>query len=214
MCNRYGYQHPYNALVGEFSELGPIHWDGLEPNAPRDQIRPTDKAPVVRPTRDGGYEVAELRWGLIPWFHKKPVKEWKPLTTNARSETVATTGAYRDAFKRHRCLVPATSFYEWTANPDDPKGRKLMWKFTVPAQETFAFPGLWDRADTPDGPIESYTLLTTAAGPDMTAYHTRQPVILDRADWSEWLDLTHDPSPLLHAGAAGSIVAERFTDAT
>src|SRR5208282_2003866 len=95
--------------------------------------------------------------------------------------------------------------------PDNPKGRKLMWRFSVPAQETFAFPGLWDRAHTSDGPIESYTLLTTAAGPDMTAYHDRQPVILARADWSEWLDLAHDPMGLLHAGPPGTIAAQRFT---
>ena len=69
VCNRYGYQHPLNALPDEFSDLRPIRWDGLAPNAPLDQIRPTDRAPIIRPV-DSGLELAVIRWGLAPWFHK------------------------------------------------------------------------------------------------------------------------------------------------
>ncbi|HEY5072043.1 MAG TPA: SOS response-associated peptidase [Caulobacteraceae bacterium] len=212
MCNRYGYQHPYNRLVAEFSHIGPVRWAGAEPNAAREHIRPTDRAPIIRPADPErpaeGLELLELRWGLIPWFHRKSEREWKPLTTNARSESVATTASYKSAFARRRCLAPATHFFEWTANPEGPRARKLMWRFTVPDQEVFAFAGLWDRAQTPEGPLESFTLMTTAPGADCEPYHNRQPVILDRGDWAAWLDLTADVAPLLKAGPAGRISVE------
>ena len=146
MCNRYGYQHPYSALIDEFSEIGPVRWPAAaEPNAPRDQIRPTDMAPVLRLPADGeGLELVDMRWGLVPWFHKAPMKAFKGLNTNARSETVATLPSFKGPYSRRRCLVPATQYFEWTTNPADPKGRKLMWRFTVPDQPIFALAGLWD----------------------------------------------------------------------
>jgi putative SOS response-associated peptidase YedK len=84
---------------------------------PREHIRPTNHAPIIRPLDPTdpfvGVELVDARWWLVPFFHKKTVKEWKPMCTNARSETVATTAAFREPFKRRRCLVPATHFYEF-----------------------------------------------------------------------------------------------------
>jgi putative SOS response-associated peptidase YedK len=208
VCNRYGYQHPYSRLVAEFSDLGPVLWDRLEPNAPRDEIRPTDSAPIIR-TADGGVELVERRWGMVPWFHKKSMAEWKGLNTNARSETVSTLATFKDPYARRRCLVPATHFFEWTADPGDPNGRKLMWRFTVPAQPVFAFPGLWDVARTADGPIESFTLLTSAPGPDAAPYHNRQPVILRRDQWAQWLDPANDIAAGFTGSPAGTMAVER-----
>jgi putative SOS response-associated peptidase YedK len=177
MCDRYGYNHPLQRLVDEFSKLGPNRWDQLEPNAPPDQIRPTDRAPIIRPV-DGTLDLSVVRWGLIPNTWRGPVKAWmaqlrgNPLT-NARSESIATTNTFRDAYAARRCLVLATNYFEWTTDPERPKGKKLMWRFTVPAQETLAFPGIWDHAETADGPIDSFTLLTSAPGPDQAPYHNR-----------------------------------------
>jgi len=206
MCNRYGYQHPYNRLVAEFSELRPVRWAGAEPNAPRDPIRPTDRAPILRPAGDG-LELVELRWGLIPWFYKGPVKDFRGLNTNARAETVSTLASFKGPYARRRCLVPATHYYEWTGE----KGAKTMWRFTAPAQDIFAFPGLWERTRTADGPLESFTLLTSAPGPDQAPYHDRQPVILERAKWGEWLDVANDMAPSFTGSPAGTIAAERAT---
>jgi len=216
MCNRYGYNHPLQRLIDEFSKLGPIDWDRLEPNAPLDQIRPTDRAPIIRPI-DGALQLSMVRWGLIPNTWHGPVKAWtaqlrgNPLT-NARSETVATTSTFRDAYAARRCLVPATNYFEWTTDPERPKGKKLMWKFTVPGQETFAFPGIWDHAETADGPIDSFTLLTSAPGPDQAIYHNRQPVILERAQWADWLDVKNDMAPSFGGSLAGAIAVERFVE--
>src|SRR4051794_7081334 len=112
MCNRYGYQHPYNRLVAEFSEVGPVRWSGAEPNAPRDQIRPTNLAPILRADPEGeGLELVELRWGLVPFFHKTPAKDWKMLGTNARSESVSTTGTYRGALRSPPMPCPGDALF-------------------------------------------------------------------------------------------------------
>src|SRR5579871_1198780 len=214
MCNRYGYKDPLAAMQRTFSELAHVRWDGLEPNAPLDQIRPTDRAPIIRPASDG-VEIVMLRWGLIPSTWRGSIKGWgehmrgNPLT-NARSETVSTTGGFRDAYPARRCLVPATHYFEWAIDPERPKGRRLMWKFTVPSQPTFAFPGLWDHAETADGPMGSFTLLTSAPGPDQAPYHNRQPVILRRDQWVDWLDPTKDMAPWFNGSPAGTIHVERF----
>jgi putative SOS response-associated peptidase YedK len=132
--------------------------------------------------------------------------------TNARAETVATTSTFRDAYAARRCLVPATNYFEWTTDPERPKGKKLMWRFAVPAQPVFAFPGLWDHAETADGPVDSFTLLTSAPGPNQASYHNRQPVILQRAQWSDWLNPANDVAPSFKGSPAGTIAVERFVE--
>jgi putative SOS response-associated peptidase YedK len=140
---------------------------------------------------------------LVPFFHKGPLKAKRYLCTNARCETVATTAAFREPFKRRRCLVPACYYFEWTGE----KGSKVKWKFTD--QAWFCMPGLWDRAETADGPIESFTLLTCGAGSDCEICHDRQPVVLRRERWTDWLNPTVDLAHALAPLPAGSIVVER-----
>jgi len=212
MCNRYGYQAPVSRLADAFSEIRiPLVFEGgAVPNVePREHIRPTNSAPILRPVDpaqpSAGVELAELRWWLIPFFYKGAVKDWKAMCTNARAETVATTATFREPFKRRRCLVPATHYFEWTGD----KGAKTMWRFTRAGADLFCFAGLWDRAHTADGVVESFTIVTCAAGPDAAAYHTRQPVVLDPGQWGQWLDLGQDGRALLHAGPAGAIEARR-----
>ena len=202
MCNRYGYLSPITRLVDEFSQVRiPLRFkDGAIPNTePREHIRPTNIAPIIRPldrtSPSAGVEMVDARWWLIPFFHRKSVKDWKPMCTNARAETVATASTFREAFKRRRCLVPATHFFEWTG----PVGSKVMWRFTKANSEVFCFPGLWDVAETTDGRIEPY--------------HNRQPVVLEPDQWATWLDLSADPAPCLRAGLAGVIAVERATEA-
>jgi putative SOS response-associated peptidase YedK len=170
-----------------------------------DGVRPTDPTPIIRPL-DGadpaaGLELIVMRWDLIPSSWVQPIKAKKFLATNARSETVATMSAFRSAFTRRRCLIPADAFYEWTGE----KGAKSMWEITAIDQPWFYFAGLWDHAETADGPIDSCTLLTTAAGADMAPYHNRQPVILARDQRMAWLDLKTDPTPLYPAAPPGAL---------
>ena len=210
MCNRYGYLAPVSRLIDEFSHtrLPLVFPDGALPNLPpRAQIRPTERAPIIRPLDAAdpaaGVTLIEARWWLIPFFYKGSVKDWKPTCTNARAETIATTSTFREPFKRRRCLVPASCYYEWTGA----KGAKTMWRFTRAEADLFCFAGLWDRAHTSDGPIESYAIVTCAAGSDTAAYHDRAPVILEPDAWSHWLNLAADPRDLLRPLAPGSVEA-------
>ena len=79
-------------------------------------------------------------------------------------------------------------------------------------QTTFAFPGLWDHADTADGPIDSFTLLTSAPGPNRAPYHNRQPVILERAQWPEWLDPENDMAPSFKGSPSEMVSVERLVE--
>lgn len=208
MCNRYGYQAPISRLVGEFTEIGvpfPFRGGAIPNVEPREHIRPTNQAPVIRALDPAhpraGVELSELRWWLIPFFHHGAIKDWKPMCTNARSETVATTATFREPFRRRRCLVPASHYFEWTGA----KGEKVMRRFTKAGEDLFCFAGVWDRARTTEGEVESFALLTCAPGEDCAPYHNRQPVVLQRADWMTWLDLSANVAPLMRAGPAGTI---------
>jgi putative SOS response-associated peptidase YedK len=83
--------------------------------APRYNIAPTTQIEVLRPAETGGNELVQMRWGLVPGWWKKPLKDL-PATFNARAETVAEKPMFRTAFKTRRCIIPASGFYEWTGN--------------------------------------------------------------------------------------------------
>ncbi len=108
-------------------------------------------------------------------------------------------------FGRGRCLVPASHFFEFTGS----KYPKTRWKFTEPGHDWFCLAGLWRPAE--GGWPESFTLLTTAPGPDVKPYHDRQVVVLPRTQWGAWLDPEVDAAPLLQAGPAGSLQVEQVS---
>lgn len=151
---------------------------------PRWNIAPTQSAPIIRHQEGGGNELAMARWGLVPFFWQKPLKEMKYSTFNAKSETAATTASFREPFKRRRCVVPAVGFYEWTG----PKGSKQPWYIRIKDADWFGFAGLWDSAEVDGETLESFTILTSPPNAAMEKIHTRMPVILDPADFEAWLD--------------------------
>ena len=190
MCNDFGNRIPYSEYVEAFSDTRlPLRVADAIPNLqPRDDIWPTDPAPVLRLT-DGGLELAQLRWGFAPGRPKAgPV-------INFRSEG--------RRFGNGRCLVPASHFFEFTGT----KTPKSKWRFTKTGEDWFCFAGLW-RPATGDVP-EAFTLLTTAPGPDVAPIHDRQMVVLERADWLAWLELSRPEADLLRALPAGSLRVEQ-----
>jgi len=187
MCNRYANRIAYQQYVERFKNT-PLRIVAPSPDKapnlePRNDIYPTDPTSILRPV-DGGLELKQIRWGLIPWFHKKTVKEWKSLTTNARSETITTTATFKRAFQKHRCLVPANQFYEWTG----PKGKKVKWTFRPDSGDWFCFAGIWEKAQTAEGGIESFALLTAPGGEIMRPFHDRQPIVLNPETYNAWLN--------------------------
>ena len=156
--------------------------------APRYNIAPTQPVVAVRmgggPTGEGP-ELAELRWGLIPHWAKDPAIGARMI--NARAETVAEKPAYKAAFRRRRCLIPADGFYEWQKDGR----RKQPFFITLPDDRLFALAGLWERWEGPDHSyIESCTVLTTEPNELVRPIHNRMPVIVSPEDYGLWLDPT------------------------
>ena len=185
MCNRYSITKFYEDYLAFMAFMGmTLVTNGGIPNLePRDNVRPTDKAPILRQAGDA-MELVEVRWGLIPYFHKGAVKEWKLLNTNARAENITSTASYKKAHQTRRCLVPFSHFYEWNGE----KGKRTQWKIAPRGDDFHCFAGIWDRADTRDGAMDSFALLTRDAGGTVKDYHDRQPVILSPHECREWLD--------------------------
>lgn len=186
MCNDYGNRVPYSDYLQAFREIRvPVRWPADAPNLePRDDIWPTDTAPVVRAMPEG-IEFAQLRWGFPPGRPRAgPI-------INFRSEG--------RRFPAGRCLVPASHFYEFIGA----KSPKNKWRFTKAGEDWFCIAGLW-RPAAGEVP-ESFTLLTTEPGPDVAPIHNRQVVVLERTDWAAWLAQTRPEGELLRALPAGSL---------
>jgi len=148
--------------------------------APQPVIRPTDRASIIR-AGSSDLEIVELRWGLIPHWAKDP--KIGAQCINARAETVSEKPAFRDPFRQRRCLVPADSFFEWQSQGR----RKIPWQFVQPDGDGFCMAGLWDRWNSPDGPLETFTILTTSPNQLVSSVHDRMPVLLSPDQSEHWL---------------------------
>lgn len=161
--------------------------------APRYNIAPTQPVAAVRLAYSGQRELAHFHWGLIPSWAKDPSMSARMI--NARSETVTDKPAFRAAFKRRRCLIPASGFYEWQKQGS---GKQPMF---IQAQDggLLALAGLWETWHAPDGgEIDSCTILTTGPNEMMAPIHNRMPVIIEPADYGLWLDPGDRPEDGLH----------------
>jgi putative SOS response-associated peptidase YedK len=191
MCGRYLLISPIAALRRIFGVA-----EATINLAPRWNIAPTTACLVMRADEAGERHFALLRWGLVPAWARDASGASRMI--NARGETVADKPAYREAFRRRRCLVPADGFYEWPETGEDRRPVLFRRADRVP----FAFAGLWERWRQPDGtPLETFTIVNTEATGAMRAFHHRVPIVLDEAQQRSWLDPAADPGPLV-AGPA------------
>jgi len=136
--------------------------------------------------RDDKRELVRMRWGLIPSWWSKPLKDMKLATFNARAETVATKPMFRSAFKRNRCLIPVSGYYEWQDTP----GGKQPWYFTARnGSPALTIAGLWDEwQDKESGkPLNSCTMIITEPNKLVAEVHDRMPVLLAEKDFEPWL---------------------------
>jgi len=177
MCGRY-LMHAPPELLAELFELQEIPIV-----TPRYNIAPTQQVLACRQT-DKGRELVALHWGLIPSWADDSKIGYKMI--NARSDGVATKPSYRSAFKKRRCLIPATGFYEWQAV----KGEKKKQPHLIRRKDgkPFAFAGLWEHWEKGEEPIDSCTIITTDANRTLKPIHERMPVIVDKKDFKLWLD--------------------------
>jgi putative SOS response-associated peptidase YedK len=151
---------------------------------PRYNVCPTDPVDTIV-ERDGKREMMQMRWGLVPRWWSKPLKELRAATFTARAETVETKPFFRDAFKRTRCLMPASGYYEWRSEA----GGKQPYYFTRADGEPITFAGLWDEwKDRASGEtLKSCTMIITEPNGIAAEVHDRMPVILDRDNFDAWL---------------------------
>jgi putative SOS response-associated peptidase YedK len=142
-----------------------------------------------------------LKWGLLPYWTKEPIKAKRPI--NARAETVATSGMFRRAFEARRCIVPADVFYESQAVD----GGKQPYAIARQMDQPMAFAGLWEGFRCADGTVtRTFAIVTTDANPDVAALHDWMPVILEPVDWLAWVgEVEADPAALLHSSEEGTL---------
>lgn len=186
-------------MCGRYTLTGPLEgvrqlFDFIEqPNlAPRANIAPTHEVPVVRLGDDGKRHLVLLRWGLVPSWAKEASIGARLI--NARGETVAAKPSFRRAFADRRCLVPADGFYEWKTE----QGAKQPYRIALADGGPFAFAGLWECWRDPEAgsELETFSIITTEATPDLAVIHSRMPVILDPGDFASWLDPATAPEAL------------------
>ncbi len=181
MCGRFTLRTSTDALAKYFLEATiDVSLPFLKP---RYNIAPTQMIAALRNNEQGEPEYHEFRWGLIPSW-AKDAKIGNTMI-NARGETIAEKPAFRAAFKRRRCLIPADGFYEWRAIGKQKKPSYIY----ASSDQPFCFAGLWEYWESPDAVIESATIVTTSANHFMRDLHDRMPVILNRSDLRRWLDL-------------------------
>ena len=150
---------------------------------PRYNLTPGRAVAVVR-ERDGKRSLGALQWGLIPFWAKDATIGRK--LVNARLDSVAEKPAYREAWQRRRCLIPASGFYEWRSQ----QGSRKRPYFIRPVDEQlFALAGLWERWRTPAGEkLETCVIVTTDANAQLAPIHDRMPLLIPRDAHALWLD--------------------------
>lgn len=183
MCTRYTLTTPLEELlaaVNDFFDKAIAAGASLE-HEPRYHVPPTSNAPIVR--LENGVPVLDaLRWGLIPRW---AIDKWKASTFNARSEEAAEKPAFRSSLAGRRCLVPADGWIEFR----DEGKLKIPQFFQRPDKGLFFFAGLWDFAPRyVEGPVESFTIMTTEPSAWAAKFHDRMPCIVEGEAARRWLD--------------------------
>jgi len=177
MCGRFVMKAPPAELVTRFG------LDECADFAPRYNIPPGTDIPVIRQSPEGKCVLHLLRWGLVPHWAKDSSIGAK--LNNARGETVSEKPSFRDAFKRRRCLIPASGFYEWAT-----EGKvKQPYYIRLKSGEPMAMGGLWESWKAPDGSIlRTACIVTTTPNAVMEPIHDRMPVIVAPENWQSWLN--------------------------
>lgn len=178
MCGRFGlFATP--ELLEEFFALA------ARPAAlpPRYNLTPGQAVAVVR-EQNGLRTLDSLHWGLVPYWAKDAAIGRR--LVNARLESLPAKPAFRDAWSRRRCLIPANGFYEWSG----PIGGKKRPYFVSPSVDPLlAFAGLWERWRAPTGEtLETCVIVTTAATPELARIHDRMPLLVPPGAQALWLD--------------------------
>ncbi len=183
MCGRYSLKTRLREIARQFNLL--LDLPDLEP---AEDITPGRPIPAILINPAGQGALRLLKWGLVPpWA--RDIKIGNRLI-NARAETLAEKPAFRDALKYRRCLIPADGFYEWQQVPaGSGKPHKERRYITRADGNLMLFAGLWEHWQDPHGnELETCTIITTAASPELAHIHDRMPLLPTASDQAAWLD--------------------------
>jgi putative SOS response-associated peptidase YedK len=176
MCGRYALTEP-DELLHRFDVDAPS-----EPIKPNYNVAPGQFMPVIT-EQEGSRKLEIMKWGLVPVWAKDEKMGYKLI--NARAETLFSKNMWKSAVLKRRCLIPATSFYEWKGKTGD----KVPFLIHPKEIQLFAFAGVWESWHSPAGEtLHSYSIITTEPNQEMTAIHNRMPVILQPDDEKAWLE--------------------------
>jgi putative SOS response-associated peptidase YedK len=188
MCGRFTQKTSSAELASLYGAV-----DHAELAGDRYNVAPTQVvAAVVQ--RDAGRTIEALRWGLVPSWSERVTSSSRMI--NARSESIASSPAYRRAFAGGRCIIPSDGFYEWARSPD---GRRQPYYITAADGAPLALAGLRATWHDPSGkvpPLRSCTIATTTPNDLMASIHNRMPVVLAPEAWELWLDPSTAPGEL------------------
>jgi putative SOS response-associated peptidase YedK len=194
MCGRFTSRTPASELAEWFGAEEVVAPDLGE----RFNVAPTDEVYAVAEA-GGVRRLGTIRWGLIPFWSKDAKGGAKMI--NARGESLLDKPAFKRAFERKRCIVPADGFYEWERL--DGTKRKQPWYIARTDGKPMAFAGLWDSwrpvRDSEEGKVRSCTIITGAPNAKVAELHDRMPVMLPAEVWDAWLDPDFDDLAALHA---------------
>lgn len=176
MCGRYNLTATAEQMVDTF---------GLR-RLPRYEtsynIPPGQKILTIVKLGDGSNKGVRLHWGLMPHWSKD--SKIRNHLINARAETLSEKPSFKTAYQQRRCLIPATGFYEWQQTEQG----KQVYSIYQQDQPLFAFAGLWEYWNYGTETLYSSTIITTLANALMSPIHHRMPVIVDKNNYSTWLD--------------------------
>jgi len=195
MCGRYVSVRSDDDILEEFDAVIPDEHSVIEPNY---NVAPTDPVRIVV-NRHDLRQIRTAAWGLVPSWSKD--RKGAARMINARVESVPTKPAFRAAYAKRRCLVPADGWYEWQVR-DSPSGPvKQPMYMTPPDGHPLAFAGLYEFWRDPAGTSPTLTTCTIITSPsvgELEGVHERMPLLVPRSGWARWLDPSvSDPADLL-----------------
>ena len=203
MCGRFTLAIQYEELAAELGVTpDPVIAEAFRP---RYNIAPTDGNLVLR-AGEGGMELLPARFGLVNFWAKDLSHAARQI--NARAETVREKPAFREAFARRRCVVPADGFYEWRR---EGRAKTPFW-FHPSEDKILRFAGIYEtwRDAVTGAEVRTFAILTTAANDVVGLVHDRMPALLTREDTRVWLTGSSDQAfSLLAPAPSGSLAAQR-----
>ena len=186
MCGRYAMANSQEEIVAFFN----LREDASSPTLPLNwNVAPTNEIYIVKGA-DGVRNLESASWGMIAAWQKSmaEARASQSHAINARSESIHEKPTFRDAFRRTRCLIPVTGYYEWATalgkySPKQP--------FYISDRDgaPLSIAGIWSSWISPSGEeISSASIITQEAQGELASIHSRMPVFMEAARWDIWLD--------------------------